>query len=154
MEIGGFVNYPLAWFSDDATILKLSYNGICVYTKKSLFTFRFSNENISTARNNERTLKGKLKATRMFYDEHMEFIRNYVSKNPEEEHLLDVIKCNLPRLIRKVKVRSQLKESTLAAIIASMKEGTSIECVSFFSMLIACKYPLKHFFKGLFRTKR
>ena len=154
MEIGGFVNYPLAWFSDDATILKLSYNGIGVYTEKSLFTFRFSNENISTAKNNKRTLTGKLRATRLFYDEHMAFIRNYVSKNPEEEHLLDEIKYNFPRLIRKVKVRSQLRESTLAAIIASMKEGTSIECVSFFNMLIACKYPLKYFFKGLFRKRR
>ena len=38
MEIGGFVNYPLAWFSDDATMLKLSYNGIGVYTAKTLFS--------------------------------------------------------------------------------------------------------------------
>lgn len=150
MEIRGFVNYPLAWFSDDATILKLADNGIGVYTEKSLFTFRFSNENISTAKNNKHTLKSKLKATRMFYDEHMSFIQNYVSENPEEEHLLNEIKYNFPRLIRKVKVLSQLRESTLAAIIASIKEGTSIGCISFLNMLIACKYPFKSFFKGLF----
>ena len=98
MEIGGFVNYPLAWFSDDATMLKLSYNGIGVYTAKTLFSFRYSNENISTKKNNKHSLRGKLKATRMFYDEHMEFIRSYVPKNPEEAHLIEAIKHNLPRL--------------------------------------------------------
>ena len=125
MDIGGFVNYPLAWF----------------------------NENISTAKNNKHSLRGKLKATRMFYDEHMEFILNYVPKNPEEEHLIEAIKHNLPRLIKKDKVRNQLRGATLSAILASIKSGVEIECVSLFSMLTACKYPFKYFFKELFRKR-
>ena len=153
MEIGGFVNYPLAWFSDDATILKLSDKGIGVYSKETLFTFRYSNENISTAKNNKHALRAKLRATRMFYDEHMEFIANYVPKNDEEKHLLDAIRHNLPRLIRKDKVRSQLRGSTLHAIIASLEEGAKIECISLFSLILCCKYPFKYFFKELFRKK-
>ena len=153
MEIGGFVNYPLAWFSDDATILKLSDKGIGVYSKETLFTFRYSNENISTAKNNKHALRAKLRATRMFYDEHMEFIANYVPKDEEEKHLLDAIRHNLPRLIRKDKVRSQLRGSTLHAIIASLEEGAKIECISLFSLILCCKYPFKYFFKELFRKK-
>ena len=153
MDIGGFVNYPLAWFSDDATVLKLSDNGIGVYTAKTLFSFRYSNENISTAKNNKHSLRGKLNATRMFYDEHMEFILNYVPKNPEEAHLIEAIKHNLPRLIKKDKVRNQLRGATLSAILASIKSGVEIECVSLFSMLTACKYPFKYFFKELFRKR-
>ena len=153
MEIGGFVNYPLAWFSDDATILKLSDKGIGVYSKETLFTFRYSNENISTAKNNKHALRSKLRATRMFYDEHMEFIMNYVPKDAEEEHLLDAIKHNLPRLIRKDKVRSQLRGSTLHAIITSLEEGAKIECISLFSLILCCKYPFKYFFKELFSKK-
>lgn len=154
MEIGGFVNYPLAWFSDDATILKLSDNGIGIYSKETLFTFRYSNENISTAKNNKHALRAKLRATRMFYDEHMEFIRNYVPKNEEEVHLLDTIKYTMPRLIRKDKVRSQLRGATLRAIIASLKEGAEIECISLISLIFSCKYPIKYFVKDLFKKRK
>ena len=53
---GGFYDLPLAWGSDDATIVKLSGNGIC-YTPSVTFSFRSSGLNISTKGNLGITLK-------------------------------------------------------------------------------------------------
>lgn len=147
MGIGGFVNYPLAWFSDDATILKLCDNGIGVYSKESLFTFRHSNESISTATNSRKTLIAKYKATKMFYDEHIDFINSYVPKNDEEKHLLHVIKKRFPKIIRRNKVNSQLRESSLLTILSTINEGRKIKCVSSLHILAGCKYPLKRLLK-------
>lgn len=47
MEIGGFVNFPLAWFSDDATVALLSENGLAV-SNRHLLSFRHSGLSIST----------------------------------------------------------------------------------------------------------
>jgi glycosyltransferase involved in cell wall biosynthesis len=148
LEIGGFVNYPMAWFSDDATILKLCTNGIAIYGTECLFTFRYSNENISTALNSKKTLTNKYRATKMFYDDNMEYIKNYKPKNHEEDHILRAIKSRFPRLIKKNKIRSQLMTSKLSTIISTMGEGKQIDCNSIFFMLKCCKYPIKRFFKS------
>ena len=43
---GGFISFPLAWFSDDATVLRESDKGV-VNTRDILFSFRYSCLNIS-----------------------------------------------------------------------------------------------------------
>lgn len=48
---GGFVDFPIAWYSDDATVLKLSQEHGIVFSPKMLFSFRFSGINLSTIRN-------------------------------------------------------------------------------------------------------
>ena len=45
-EIGGFVDFPLALYSDTATMLLMAENG-CINTKTELFMFRISDYNIS-----------------------------------------------------------------------------------------------------------
>ena len=145
MDIGGFINYPLAWFSDDATILKLSENGIGVYSTETLFSFRQSYENISSARNDKARLTSKYQATRMFYDEHWHFITNYSPKNEEETHMLKVIKKMFPKMMRKSKIKSQLKEASLATILSTMSEGKKIKCNSVPYILQCCKYPIRDF---------
>lgn len=47
LSMGGFVNFPLAWGSDEATILQMANNGI-VTTNDYLFKFRWSGINISS----------------------------------------------------------------------------------------------------------
>ena len=153
MNIGGFVNYPLAWFSDDATIFKLADNGIGVYSKETLFSFRYSNENISTAKNNKKSLVAKYRATRMFYDHCIEFLENYVPRDEEEEHLITSIEYNLVRMIRKDKVRNQLRTSSLHAIVSTIHEGRKIGPISTFDIMMCCKYPFKYFFKRCFSKK-
>ena len=59
-SIGGFVNFPLAWGSDDATVLLMANKGI-VTSNDYLFSFRYSGINISCQRNNEFLIQ-KLKA--------------------------------------------------------------------------------------------
>ena len=66
-DIGGFAQYPLAWFSDDATAIKLANNGICC-TSDILFSFRQSGLNISTKKQTKQELLNKIKATEQFYN--------------------------------------------------------------------------------------
>lgn len=65
-ELGGFVNYPLAWHSDDATVLRMARNGM-VFCPDTLFSFRLSGESISTKRNDYQTLKLKIAASEAYY---------------------------------------------------------------------------------------
>ena len=154
MEIGGFVNYPMAWFSDDATIMKLADNGIVVYGQETLFAFRHSYKNISSARNSKKVLSAKLKATKMFYDEHINFINNYAPKNKEELHLILVLRLAFKRLIKKNKVRGQFKASSLGAILSCMKESIAIGCISPLYVIRCCKYPIIYSIRNLFKGKK
>lgn len=49
-DIGGFISFPLAWGSDDATILEMAKNGI-VHSQTFLAKFRWSDINISNKHN-------------------------------------------------------------------------------------------------------
>lgn len=66
-QIGGFVDLPLAWFSDTATNNLMAANG-CVSTQDILFSFRMSGQNISCINkaNSNVSLK-KIEATYAFY---------------------------------------------------------------------------------------
>lgn len=64
-DIGGFVNYPVAWWSDVMSHIKLSANGIGV-TKDVLFSFRHFAGNISSHKSKPSERKSKLEATIMF----------------------------------------------------------------------------------------
>lgn len=56
-ERGSFVDFPLAWGSDDATVLNMIENGVC-QTSNVLFAFRCSGDNISTVID-KKTILGK-----------------------------------------------------------------------------------------------
>ena len=58
-EYGGFVVFPYAWFSDNATVLMMGANG-CTNTSDILFYFRFSGINISTRPITKKEAKGKV----------------------------------------------------------------------------------------------
>lgn len=66
VDEGGFISFPCAWFSDDATIISMAKNGM-VNTSLILFRFRSSDINISGQYNFE-ILKKKIYATDLFYD--------------------------------------------------------------------------------------
>lgn len=74
LGIGGFINFPMAWGSDDATAMELSRNGVVV-ANEILFSFRNSGENISSKKNDYNSLVGKLKAYKLMYN----FERNYMA---------------------------------------------------------------------------
>lgn len=63
VDMGGFVYFPFAWFSDDATVEFLSANGLALSTQ-ILFSFRYSGLSISTRRIvSDNEWKGKLFST-------------------------------------------------------------------------------------------
>ena len=153
LAIGGFASYPLAWFSDDATVLRLMDPGI-VTCNMTLFTFRLSTESISTTQNSKVSLSAKLKATKMFCEEHNKIIGDYIPQSKEDAHLLSQIKKFFPRMIRKNKVRSQMKISSLATIISTIGDAVKIDGVSFFYILRCCKYPILNSLKRLVVCKK
>lgn len=66
VNIGGFVNFPAAWASDDATVICLSKKGM-VSHNDALFAFRTSDLNISSAKNNTKMLLNKMIAIESFF---------------------------------------------------------------------------------------
>lgn len=70
-RIGGFVRFPLAWYSDDATWIRLADKGVA-FAAEPLFSFRQSGENISTRLD---LCEGKLAAAREFTDWAESFVR-------------------------------------------------------------------------------
>ena len=93
-KINGFVEFPLAWNSDDATIMLLSKNGGC-NTSRIVLSFRSSGMNIST--NNECRVE-RMKASAnyefaLFYNSFYESINKTLSK--EESNRLAILNNNL-----------------------------------------------------------
>lgn len=62
LQHNGFINFPTAWYTDDATWYLLSQNGVA-YSKQILFNFRMSGQNIST---NQSHCKEKIRAMKSF----------------------------------------------------------------------------------------
>ena len=81
-DMGGFVNFPLAWFSDDATILACSSRGVC-YTKDIVFTMRISGQNI-TCKSDRNTADQKLIATMQYGDWIYHFLNKIYDNSTEK----------------------------------------------------------------------
>ena len=95
MNMGGFINFPLAWFSDDATAIRLSKDGIVLHDDV-LFSFRMSGVNISSTRSNYTSLLKKLSATDSFYNWLADEAKTIVGLKEHEE--LDPSRLNRSRL--------------------------------------------------------
>lgn len=64
-QAGGFADLPYAWFSDMQTVISMQENGQA-NTNQILFSFRLSNINISSSRQDKKVDSFKLKATISF----------------------------------------------------------------------------------------
>lgn len=87
-RIGGFVRFPLAWYSDDATWMELSRRG-CGCSPRVLFHFRQSGENISSSYG--KTVEGKLCAADMFKVWFGDFSKSLTPESDEDRYLMDGI---------------------------------------------------------------
>ena len=90
---GGFIDFPFAWFSDDASVIQLSENGV-VSSYNILFQFRTSEINISS-RTGFHILKGKMKATDMFYY----WISNYIMKSRFEKRVKEILSFRVRKYV-------------------------------------------------------
>ena len=92
--MGGFPDFPTAAFSDSATAIFLSKNGIAT-TENVLFTFRISDENLSCAKNYDRNTEKGVIANIMFLDWFKEKFNN---KYPYNSFAYGIEQYHFPRL--------------------------------------------------------
>lgn len=67
VERGGFVDFPMAWFSDDATIASLTGDGVAI-ASAPLFYYRWSDICISNMSDNRETMSQKILAAIAYAD--------------------------------------------------------------------------------------
>lgn len=90
-ELGGFPDFPTAAKSDAAAAMMMSKNGVAL-TKDILFTFRISNENLSSASGYDDNCERTLLANLMFQDWYQKNIRRTLKDDvPDETYLLPLI---------------------------------------------------------------
>ena len=85
VQQGGFVSFPLAWYSDFMSIFKFSTEGGIASTTKRLVTFRMSGDNI-TSKHNIHTFK-KMEAACRFEDE----VINLILSNKYDKKILTLL---------------------------------------------------------------
>lgn len=75
---GGFVSFPYAWASDDASAIMMAVNGV-IASEKCLVKFRYSSGiNITS---NQQLLPGKIGAAMIYYKWLCDFIKNKITAN-------------------------------------------------------------------------
>lgn len=114
-EIGGFVSYPLAWHSDDMTVIRIAKNGI-VFCPDILFSFRISDISITGKRNDTEMLKKKVDATISFYSDLIKLLSEIRPINTMEEFYLYRLR-NDNFSIMKSKIKDSFWTSSKSAII-------------------------------------
>jgi glycosyltransferase involved in cell wall biosynthesis len=92
-EIGGFVNFPLAWGTDDATWFTLAGQNGIVSTNEVLVYWRWSELNISNVGN----ITVRIKAVEEYYNWLRAFVMNIEAKNRTETDLKSLILSRLPK---------------------------------------------------------
>lgn len=96
LNIGGFVDYPLAWHSDDATVLKMAVNGIACSNEVG-FSFRESGINISCKRDTVSQTEQKIDASISFLKYVKDFLSKIDVKNSDD--LMDAIATHSRNLL-------------------------------------------------------
>lgn len=80
-ENGGFIYFPFAWFSDDATAIIMSNRG-CVNTSNILFGFRVSSENISYRKDSPEVSAKKVMAALLYDHWLQQYIKKFNCEDP------------------------------------------------------------------------
>lgn len=128
MAIGGFVDYPLAWFSDDATVIKMASSGV-VSSSEILFSFRMSGISITTKKNSIESLKMKIAATKVFYADIQKILNDY-EVTAEDSFILEQIRNLFPRYIEKNKLYGQLFHTSFLTLLRLLPEVARMDFVS------------------------
>lgn len=93
--IGGFINLPSAWYSDDATVMQLGSEGIVSHSEV-LFSFRNSGINITSTWNTPVLLYNKLLATQSFYLQFADMMCSITLTSDEDARKLADIQSTYP----------------------------------------------------------
>lgn len=117
-SIGGFIKYPLAWHSDDATIITMAKNGV-VFSDEILFSFRLSGESISTKENSSRIFKEKVSATMAYYTDLPLILVSHKRQSAIDDWYYENIMSNLLNF-RSQDIKYDFNCSSRKAIIQSL----------------------------------
>lgn len=142
LKIGGYINLPSAWCSDDATVLLLSSKGV-VCSSDILFSFRMSGLNISSVRNDYRLLRNKILATSEFNKWFSTYIERLDVFNEEDQCYASVIARRFISF-RRQSFYEILTYSSFFALLFNIRLIRENKCVSFKSFL----YLLVNSFRG------
>lgn len=93
-DLGGFVYFPMAWGSDVMSNVLLSKNGMGV-TKDVLFSFRQSDENITSRKGSKRELLTKSRCDLKVREDILALLSDYKPQNSEEAFLLESIRAKI-----------------------------------------------------------
>ena len=100
---GMFIDFPSAWFSDDATNFIMAGHGCCI-TEDITFEVRNSDINISGQWGNPIDSEKKVRATYAFYYWMKVYIGHLYDSNEQKKELLDIIEKEY-----KTKVRNNIQ---------------------------------------------
>lgn len=129
MRIGGFADYPIGWFSDDASVLRLSENGI-ISTPQILFSFRLSGVSISTRQNSYADLMKKIDASEKFYYEVINYIKNQQATDADMVCVKEFLLKEFPLYMQNNKIRGQLFNSSLLNSTRFLSRVIKMEFIS------------------------
>lgn len=135
VEIGGFVDFPLAWGSDDATAISFAMDYGMIVSSDTLFSFRMSGENITTKKNNTYRLQEKIHARTLYYNFIKQMLNTCIIQHPGDSFYLKSLKNNLDRTILR-SIYELLCDSTLFASVMSIRKLLSIPYVTLRWLLI------------------
>lgn len=140
---GGFVDFPLAWFSDDATIIQNSKNGVC-NSSNILFSFRDGGINISNEKNTSpQTALKKIESSKLFFD----WVYKFIVKNNNSSCLLEKEKWRMIEWGIKKRVEEQiLKYYKSLTFIEFMK---LMNWMSYYHYIYGIKNQLIFLFKWI-----
>lgn len=137
VNIGGFVNFPAAWISDDATVIRLSKNGV-VSHNEVLFAFRTSGLNISSALNNSRMLSYKMLATEYYFHWFKHELKEIETINGAEKDKISLISSSLNRKTLIVSMIWLITNSDKEAVLSSWSILRNIKSLNVFDRIIIC----------------
>lgn len=127
VSIGGFVNYPKAWASDDATVMLMARNGLA-FCPEVLFSFRNSSQQVTNTFDYE-TVKGKLHAAKCYHEFIKEYLGNSVVENEYDRTYYHQIDNNLNNLLESG-TRWTIDNASFITQIRLLREILSLECAT------------------------
>lgn len=136
-KIGGFVNYPKAWFSDEMTWYKLAKGkGVCA-SNKPLFFWRSSLQNISS--NTKDTIQ-KAEASLQHLQYMKKLIADLIPSNEFDKYLLKELSLKIQNSIS-TQVRYDVEKSSIRIIWQFVRTSIfkELHWNHFWSMLIINK---------------
>ncbi len=104
-EHGGFVNFPLAWYSDDATLAIMSTNGVA-YCGKTLFGMRMSGSNISAG---DLHVERKYEALKQYIHWLDSFLPSLVTVNENDEFMKEKLLTEYRPILNDLRYRNIMK---------------------------------------------